>query len=160
MSRNAIEVHNLTKRFGEFTAVDNLSFAVKEGEIFGFLGANGAGKSTTIRMLIGLLQPTSGTARVGGYDIIQQTEQLKRSIGYMSQRFSLYDDLTVEQNIRFYGGVYGLKEFPLERADGMGAHDGGLKGPRKELDEDTLGRLEATPRAWLCHFARSPHRVS
>lgn len=114
MNDTAIEVTNLTKRFGAFTAVDNVSFSVTRGEIFGFLGANGAGKSTTIRMLIGLLQPTAGTARVGGYDIITHTEQVKLNIGYMSQRFSLYDDLTVEQNIRFYGGVYGLAPSRLQ----------------------------------------------
>jgi ABC-2 type transport system ATP-binding protein len=108
MIENAIEVFGLTKTFGKFTAVDNVSFTVRKGEVFGFLGANGAGKSTTIRMLCGLLQPSSGTAKVGGFDINSQTEQVKQSIGYMSQRFSLYDDLTVEQNIRFYGGVYGL----------------------------------------------------
>ncbi len=107
-SENAITVDGLTKTFGAFTAVDHLHFAVKRGEIFGFLGANGAGKSTTIRMLCGLLQPTAGTATVGGYDINTQTEQVKLAIGYMSQRFSLYDDLTVEQNIRFFGGIYGL----------------------------------------------------
>src|ERR1041385_3080619 len=118
MNSYAIEVENLTKRFGDFTAVDNLNFTVKEGEIFGFLGANGAGKSTTIRMLCGLLQSTSGAARVGGFDINTQTEQLKQNIGYMSQRFSLYDDLTVEQNIRFLGGVYGLRNSRLkERMD-------------------------------------------
>ncbi len=114
MNDYAIEAHNLTKRFGSFTAVDHVSFAVKRGEIFGFLGANGAGKSTTIRMLCGLLQPTAGTARVGGYDIQKQTNQVKLNIGYMSQRFSLYDDLTVEQNIRFYGGVYGLRNSRLK----------------------------------------------
>jgi ABC-2 type transport system ATP-binding protein len=108
MSDNAIVVESLTKKFGDFTAVDQISFSVKRGEIFGFLGANGAGKSTTIRMLCGLLQPTSGTARVSGFDINRQTEQVKLNIGYMSQRFSLYNDLTVEQNIRFFGGVYGL----------------------------------------------------
>ena len=118
MNGHAIEVENLTKRFGDFTAVDNLNFTVKEGEIFGFLGANGAGKSTTIRMLCGLLQSTSGSAHVGGFDINTQTEQLKQNIGYMSQRFSLYDDLTVEQNIRFFGGVYGLRNSRLkERMD-------------------------------------------
>jgi ABC-2 type transport system ATP-binding protein len=114
MSDYAIETTNLTKRFGDFTAVDNVSFHVKRGEIFGFLGANGAGKSTTIRMLIGLLRPTAGTATVGGYDVVKQTDLVKLHIGYMSQRFSLYDDLTVEQNIRFYGGVYGLKSSRLE----------------------------------------------
>jgi ABC-2 type transport system ATP-binding protein len=108
MSESAIEVTGLTKAFGAFTAVDRLSFTVAKGEIFGFLGANGAGKSTTIRMLCGLLQPTSGTARVGGYDIARETDRVKENIGYMSQRFSLYNDLTVEQNIRFFGGVYGL----------------------------------------------------
>ncbi len=125
MSEYAIEVHDLTKRFGDFIAVDHLNFTVRRGEIFGFLGANGAGKSTTIRMLCGLLQPTSGTATVGGFDINKQTEQVKLNIGYMSQRFSLYDDLTVEQNIRFYGGIYGLrgsrldarKEWVLKMAD-------------------------------------------
>ncbi len=139
MNKNAIEVHNLTKRFGEFTAVDGLSFEVKEGEIFGFLGANGAGKSTTIRMLIGLLQPTSGTATVGGYDIIQQTEQLKLNIGYMSQRFSLYDDLTVEQNIRFYGGVYGLKNSRLNERMEWVLRMADLKGREKSLTKTLSG---------------------
>ena len=111
----AIEVNDLTKKFGKFTAVDGVSFAVHRGEIFGFLGANGAGKSTTIRMLCGLLPPTGGTARVAGFDIRTQPEEVKRSIGYMSQRFSLYDDLTVEQNIRFYGGIYGLDAGAIER---------------------------------------------
>jgi ABC-2 type transport system ATP-binding protein len=114
MNDLTIEVDNLTKRFGKFTAVDRLSFTVKRGEIFGFLGANGAGKSTTIRMLCGLLQATSGKAAVGGFDINTQTDLVKQSIGYMSQRFSLYDDLTVEQNIRFFGGVYGLSEARLK----------------------------------------------
>jgi ABC-2 type transport system ATP-binding protein len=109
MTDVAIDVRDLTKRFGAFTAVDRVSFTVRRGEIFGFLGANGAGKSTTIRMLCGLLQPTSGSATVGGFDLNTQTDQVKQNIGYMSQRFSLYDDLTVEQNIRFFGGVYGLE---------------------------------------------------
>lgn len=139
MSTNAIEVRNLTKRFGDFTAVDDLSFEVKEGEIFGFLGANGAGKSTTIRMLIGLLQPTSGTATVGGYDIIRDTDQLKLNIGYMSQRFSLYDDLTVEQNIRFYGGVYGLKNSRLEERMQWVLAMADLKGREKSLTKTLSG---------------------
>lgn len=104
----AIEVNNLTKKFGDFTAVNNINFDVKQGEIFGFLGANGAGKSTTIRMLIGVLEPTSGDAMVGGYSIMNDSEMVKRHIGYMSQKFSLYNDLTVAENIRFYAGVYGL----------------------------------------------------
>ncbi|HRQ54811.1 MAG TPA: ABC transporter ATP-binding protein [Ignavibacteriaceae bacterium] len=105
---NAIEVKNLSKVFGNFTAVSDVSFNVKQGEIFGFLGANGAGKSTTIRMLIGILEPTSGDATVGGYSIMNQADKVKTQIGYMSQKFSLYNDLTVEENIRFFAGVYGL----------------------------------------------------
>ena len=105
---NAIEVNNLTKKFGDFAAVDNVNFTVKQGEIFGFLEANGAGKSTTIRMLIGVLEPTSGDALVGGYSIMKQPEMVKKNIGYMSQKFSLYNDLTVAENIRYYAGVYGL----------------------------------------------------
>ena len=105
---NAIVVTNLTKRFGDFVAVDGVSFDVAEGEVFGFLGSNGAGKSTTIRMLCGLLKPTSGIAKVGGIDVGHDPEGVKQRIGYMSQRFSLYEQLTVDQNIRFFGGVYGL----------------------------------------------------
>jgi ABC-2 type transport system ATP-binding protein len=106
---NSIEVKNLTKKFGSFASVDNISFNVKEGEIFGFLGANGAGKSTTIRMLCGILTPTGGDALVGGYSIVKNPDEVKSQIGYMSQRFSLYDDLTVEENINFFGGIYGLE---------------------------------------------------
>jgi ABC-2 type transport system ATP-binding protein len=105
---NAIEVKNLSKVFGNFKAVNDISFNVKQGEIFGFLGANGAGKSTTIRMLIGILEPSSGDAIVGGYSIKNQPDLVKTQIGYMSQKFSLYNDLTVEENIRFFAGVYGL----------------------------------------------------
>jgi ABC-2 type transport system ATP-binding protein len=108
MTSNAIEVDRLTKRFGKFCAVDHISFEVKQGEIFGFLGANGAGKSTTIRMLCGLLQSTEGTGRVGGFDINKEPEKVKENIGYMSQKFSLYEDLTVDENINFFGRVYGL----------------------------------------------------
>jgi len=105
----AIDVRNLTRRFGAFVAVDGVSFDVQPGEIFGFLGSNGAGKSTTIRMLCGLLQPTSGTALVGGIDVSRDPEGVKRRIGYMSQRFSLYEQLTVDQNIAFFSGIYGLR---------------------------------------------------
>ena len=111
---NSIEVQNLTKRFGNFISVDNISFNVKEGEIFGFLGANGAGKSTTIRMLCGILSPTSGDAFVGGFSVMKEPDKVKLNIGYMSQRFSLYDDLTVEENIDFFGGIYGLRGKSLE----------------------------------------------
>jgi ABC-2 type transport system ATP-binding protein len=108
----AVEVENLVKRFGDFVAVDHISLRVRRGEIFGFLGPNGAGKSTAIRILCGLLRPTSGTARVGGIDVSRDPETIRQNIGYMSQKFSLYDDLTVEENLDFFGGVYGV---PAER---------------------------------------------
>ena len=111
MSRNdnkAVEVFELEKKFGDFTAVNRISFDVERGEIFGFLGPNGAGKSTTIRMLCGILSPTSGSGRVGGFDIKKEQEKIKKTIGYMSQKFSLYDDLAVEENINFYSGLYGI----------------------------------------------------
>jgi ABC-2 type transport system ATP-binding protein len=104
-----ISTENLTRSFGAFTAVNAITFDVKEGEIFGFLGANGAGKTTALKMLTGLLTPTSGKAMVAGFDVWREPEQVKRRIGYMSQRFSLYEDLSVRENIRFFGGIYGLK---------------------------------------------------
>ncbi len=107
---SVIAVRELTKRFGNFTAVDRISFDVKEGEIFGFLGANGAGKTTAIQMLCGISKPSGGTGRVAGYDINKESERIKRNIGYMSQRFSLYEDLRVWENIRLFGGIYGLSE--------------------------------------------------
>ena len=109
-NEKVITVDRLTKRFGDFTAVDEISFEVTKGEIFGFLGANGAGKTTAMRMLCGLSLPTSGSATVAGFDVYKQTEQIKRNIGYMSQKFSLYDDLTVKENMRFYGGIYGKSD--------------------------------------------------
>jgi ABC-2 type transport system ATP-binding protein len=118
MQPNAVETHELVKRFDSFVAVDHVNLQVARGEIFGFLGPNGAGKSTTIRMLCGLLQPTSGTAMVGGLDIATQSEEVKKKIGYMSQKFSLYDDLMVEENIDFFAGIYGVpKERRAERKD-------------------------------------------
>lgn len=105
---NSIEVYNLTKKFGSFISVDDISFTVNEGEVFGFLGSNGAGKSTTIKMLCGIISSTSGDALVGGYSINKDSDKVKLNIGYMSQRFSLYNDLTIEENINFFGGVYGL----------------------------------------------------
>jgi ABC-2 type transport system ATP-binding protein len=109
-NEKVITAHNLTKRFGGFTAVDAISFDVLKGEIFGFLGANGAGKTTAMRMLCGLSLPTSGEATVAGFDVYQQTEAIKKRIGYMSQKFSLYEDLTIRENIQFYGGIYGLSD--------------------------------------------------
>ena len=114
MMKVTVEVNNLTKRFGDFTAVNAVSFSVKRGEIFGFLGPNGAGKSTTIRMLCGILLPSEGSGRVSGYDIIEENERIKSTIGYMSQRFSLYDDLTVVENLAFFGSIYGLGERELK----------------------------------------------
>jgi ABC-2 type transport system ATP-binding protein len=109
-NENIINVENLTKKFGSFTAVNSITFSVKKGEIYGFLGANGAGKTTAIRMLCGLSTPTSGKATVAGFDVFKQTESIKKNIGYMSQKFSLYEDLTVKENINFYGGIYGLTD--------------------------------------------------
>lgn len=114
----AVKVEGLTRKFGDFVAVDNISLEIKRGEIFGFLGPNGAGKSTTIKMLCGLLMPTSGIGFVGGYDITKESEEIKKNIGYMSQKFSLYDDLTVEENINFFSGIYGvIKEKRQERKE-------------------------------------------
>ena len=116
----AIEVNELTRRFGSFTAVDAITFDVRAGEVFGFLGANGAGKTTAIRMLTGLLAPTSGQAKVAGFDVRRQGEEVRRRIGYMSQRFSLYEDLTVRENIALYGGIYGLTDAQIrERGDAL-----------------------------------------
>jgi ABC-2 type transport system ATP-binding protein len=105
---NVIEAEALSKVFGDFTAVDAITFEVKKGEIFGFLGANGAGKTTAMKMLIGISKPSSGNAKVAGFDVYSQTENIKKNIGYMSQKFALYDDLTVKENITFFGGIYGL----------------------------------------------------
>src|SRR5574340_1344245 len=125
---NAIDVRDLSRRFGDFVAVDRLTFDVRPGEIFGFLGSNGAGKSTTIRMLCGLLRPSAGTAVVGGVDVTRDPEGVKRRIGYMSQRFSLYEALTVNQNIRFFGGIYGLSRERLEERRQFVLDMGGLRG--------------------------------
>lgn len=129
----SISVQSLTKQFGAFTAVDAISFEVGRGEIFGFLGANGAGKTTAIRMLCGLLTPSAGQARVAGYDIFRQTELVKRHIGYMSQKFSLYTDLTVAENIWLYGGLYGIPRKQLQRKRDELIERLGLQEVRKEL---------------------------
>ena len=111
---NVIQVENLTKLFGDFAAVNQISFQVKAGEIFGFLGANGAGKTTAIKMLIGISSPSSGAASVAGFDVYKEAESIKKNIGYMSQKFALYDDLTVKENITFFGGIYGLSKKQIE----------------------------------------------
>lgn len=109
-----ISVHNLSKKFGDFTAVNNISFEVNKGEIFGFLGANGAGKTTAMKMLIGISKPSSGDATVAGFDVKTNSEMVKKSIGYMSQKFSMYDDLTIKENITFFGGIYGLSKIRIK----------------------------------------------
>lgn len=128
-----IECDKLTKKFGHFTAVNEISFNVKKGEIFGFLGANGAGKSTAMRMLCGLLDPTSGTAQVAGFDIFKQSEQIKKRIGYMSQRFSLYDDLNIWENIEFFGGIYGLSKKEIKTKGAQLIKQLGLEDVQKDL---------------------------
>ena len=133
MADHSIEVRALSKRFGGFTAVDAVSFDVGRGAIFGFLGANGAGKSTTIRMLCGLLDPTSGTATVGGFDVGREPEKVKTVIGYMSQKFSLYEDLTVLENIRFFGGAYGLSAKAVQARLPWVLELAGLKGRERSL---------------------------
>jgi ABC-2 type transport system ATP-binding protein len=135
----AVEMRELSKRFGAFTAVDRVSLRVDEGEIFGFLGANGAGKSTTIRMLCGLLTPSSGTGLVLGVDVAQDPEGVKRRIGYMSQRFSLYDDLTVAQNLRFFGGVYGLRGAIAREREAWALEMSGLLGKEQRLTGELPG---------------------
>ncbi len=129
----AIDAQALSKRFGAFTAVDAITFDVKRGEVFGFLGANGAGKTTAMRMLIGLLAPSEGSATVAGVDVVHDPEEVRRRIGYMSQRFSLYDDLTVQENITLFGAIYGLDDRAIrERADVL-LDRIGLRHARKEL---------------------------
>jgi ABC-2 type transport system ATP-binding protein len=137
--RPAIEVRDLSRRFGRFVAVDSVSFEVRRGEVFGFLGSNGAGKSTTIRMLCGLLEPTSGSALIDGVDVGTNPEDVRRRIGYMSQRFSLYELLTVDENIRFYAGLYGLDGERLERRRRFALEVGGLAGRERELTGNLSG---------------------
>jgi len=129
----AVEIDNLTKAFGDFVAVDRVSLQVARGEIFGFLGPNGAGKSTTIRILCGLLSPTAGQARVGGYDVARDPELVRHNLGYMSQKFSLYDDLTVEENLDFFGGIYGVPPEMLSQRKEYALEMGGLQDRRSTM---------------------------
>ena len=133
MQEVVIKTNNLTKRFGDFTAVNEITFEVYKGEIFGFLGANGAGKTTAMRMLIGLSIPTSGDATVAGFDVYKQTENIKKNIGYMSQKFSLYEDLTILENIRFYGGIYGLSDAQIKFKSDQLIMQLGLQNEAKKL---------------------------
>lgn len=137
-----IEVRELTKVFGRFTAVDHISFSVRKGEIFGFLGPNGAGKSTTIRMLCGLLSSNAGSATVSGFDINREPEQVRQNIGYMSQKFSLYKDLTVAENIAFFGGVYGLEGKRLRDRATVVMAMSGLSGSENQLTDTLSGALQ------------------
>ena len=146
--RFAIEARGLTRRFGGFTAVDGIDFHVREGEVFGFLGANGAGKTTAIRMLTGLITPTDGEASVAGFDVRREPERVKRSIGYMSQRFSLYDDLTARENIELYGGIYGLSDEQI-------ASRTEILLSRLGLEEASRARVSSLPLGWKQKLAFS-----
>jgi ABC-2 type transport system ATP-binding protein len=141
-NESAVHIENLVKRFGDFVAVDSVSLDVARGEIFGFLGPNGAGKSTTIRIMCGLLAPTSGRATVGGYDVATQSELVRENIGYMSQKFSLYDDLTVEENIEFFGGVYGVSPELLPQRRDYVLKMASLEDKRKDVTRDLPGGLK------------------
>ena len=144
----AIKTDQLTKRFGSFTAVDHISFTVERGEIFGFLGANGAGKTTAMRMLCGLSVPTSGQASVAGFDVAKQSEQVKRHIGYMSQKFALYDDLKVWENIRLFGGIYGLSKARIQEKMDELLHT-------LHLEEERNSLVNALPLGWKQKLAFS-----
>lgn len=148
MEEEVISCKDLTKKFGGFVAVDHISFGVKKGEIFGFLGANGAGKTTAMRMLCGLSYPTSGTATVAGFDVYKQQEKIKRNIGYMSQKFSLYENLTVVENIRFFGGVYGVPDKEIKRRSAELIQKLGLQQEANEL-------VAALPLGWKQKLAFS-----
>jgi ABC-2 type transport system ATP-binding protein len=139
VSDYAVEVVDLTKKFGDFTAVDGVTFSNMRGEIFGFLGPNGAGKTTTIRMLLGLLRPTAGHASVLGFDIVRQSEEVRKHIGYMSQRFSLYQDLTVSENLDFYGRTYGVRGKRLRQRKRFVIEMAGLEGRERELTRNLSG---------------------
>lgn len=143
-----ITANALTKKFGDFIAVDQISFEVEKGEIFGFLGANGAGKTTAMRMLCGLSLPTSGMASVAGFDIYMQTEMIKKRIGYMSQKFSLYEDLTVAENIRFYGGIYGLRGEKIREKTALLMKQLNLEGEEKTM-------VKSLPLGWKQKLAFS-----
>jgi len=143
-----IEVKKLVKRFGHFTANDNLTFDVFKGEIFGFLGANGAGKTTAMKILCGLSKPTSGEATIAGFDVYKQTEEIKKNIGYMSQRFSLYEDLTTFENIRFYAGIYGLSKQQIKERSALLIEKLGLGEVKNSL-------LKSLPLGWKQKLAFS-----
>ena len=167
-----VSVKDLEKRFGDFTAVDRVSFSIDRGEIFGFLGPNGAGKSTTIRMLCGIITPSSGSGQVAGYDVVRQSESIKQTIGYMSQKFSLYEDLTPVENIRFYLGIYSVPEKPVGRAHRLGPRPGPPGGGEGPAHPRASARVASAPGARLrasspagdpfsgrAHLRRRPHHA-
>src|SRR5688500_4156261 len=133
MPETVIQTEKLTKRFGDFYAVNEITFEVSKGEIFGFLGANGAGKTTAMRMLCGLSAPSSGKAKIAGYDVYKETEKIKKNIGYMSQKFSLYEDLSILENIKFFGGIYGLSDKQIKSKGEELVTQLGLQGEAKKL---------------------------
>lgn len=148
MSKDVIITENLTKRFGDFVAVDHISFRVKEGEIFGFLGANGAGKTTAMRMLCGLSHPSDGTGIVAGYDIYRQSEEVKKNIGYMSQKFSLYDDLKVWENLSLFGGIYGMPDKKIREKTDLLLGELGFQNERNTM-------VKSLPLGWKQKLAFS-----
>jgi len=143
-----IQVEHLTKKFGSFKANDDLTFSVKKGEVFGFLGANGAGKTTAIRILCGLLLPTSGSIEVAGYDVYRQSNKVKRNIGYMSQRFSLYEDMTIKENFRFYGGIYRMSVMAIREKTEYFLHKLGLEDKKNSV-------ISSLPLGWKQKLAFS-----
>ncbi len=147
-NNKVITAKDLTKKFGAFTAVDKISFEVQKGEIFGFLGANGAGKTTAMRMLCGLSLPSSGEASVAGYDVYKENELIKKNIGYMSQKFSLYEDLTIKENIRFYAGIYGLTDEKIKEKTALLVKELHLEGEEKTM-------VKALPLGWKQKLAFS-----
>jgi ABC-2 type transport system ATP-binding protein len=142
MMERVVEINNLTKTFGDFTAVDAISLSVEKGEIFGFLGPNGAGKTTTIKMLCGILMPTSGEGSVSGYNIINEQDKIKKVIGYMSQRFSLYEDLTVVENLEFFGSIYGLENARLKQAISRVVDMAGIGDRKNDLVKNLPGGMK------------------
>jgi len=148
MEDHIIKVDHLTKKFGSFTANDDLTFYVKKGEVFGFLGANGAGKTTAIRILCGLLLPTSGKIEVAGFDVSRQSNKVKRNIGYMSQKFSLYEDMTIKENFRFYGGIYGMKAKDIKEKTNLYLKKLGLEKEKNSV-------ISALPLGWKQKLAFS-----
>jgi ABC-2 type transport system ATP-binding protein len=154
----AVKAENLTKRFGDFIAVDNISFEVEKGEIYGFLGANGAGKTTTIRILCGLLSPTSGDAMVAGYSVKKQPEEIKKRLGYMSQKFALYTTLTAGENIEFYAGIYGLKNDEIKKRSAEVIEQVGLDQVKDRLVSGIAGGIRQRI-ALACAIAHRPEIV-